>query len=192
MRRLKQLAPTVLVLAALAVAGVTLLTDHKSDFGTVPMPAGGSVDLPKGSVEVYYEDPPGQEQSNKLTDPVSFEVTPSGGGAPVAIEPTAKDGTSETQVQRSEDITSLGSIAKLDVPEAGTYFVRVSSGTAGASLDFGMDRFGAVAGRWELYAVLVGAALLIMLLPTSRRRGGGEEEELSWSSDARTPYATNR
>ena len=193
MRWIKQVVPTLLIVAALAVALVTLFTDHKSDYGSVS-PIGGSVELPKGTVKVFYEGAPGQRGSPKLAVPVSFQVVPAGGGAPVPLEPTAKNGTSETQVQRSEDITSLGSIAKLDVPAEGTYLVRVrSAGALGSSLSFGTDPFTAVVRRWEVFAVLFGLALLIAFIPgPGRWSRGREEEDVGWSSDPRAPYPSSR
>jgi len=194
MRWIKQAVPTLLVVAALAVALVTLLTDHEADYGTVPMPAGGSVELPKGTVKVFYADASAQAQSPRLAAPLSFEVVPAAGGAPLPIEPTAKTGTSDTQVQRSEDITSLGSIAKLDVPAEGTYSVRVrSAGVVGSSLSFGTDPLTAVARRWETFAVLFGLALLIAFLPMPGSWSRGREDEATgWSSDSRAPYASSR
>jgi hypothetical protein len=193
-RWLKQVVPTLLIVAALAVALVTLLTNHEADYGTVPMPAGGSVDLPKGTVKVFYADASTQSQSPRLAAPLSFEVVPAGGGDPVPIEATAKSGTSEAQVQRSEDITSLGSIAKLDVPAKGAYVVRVrSAGVVGSSLNFGTDPLTAVARRWEVFAVLFGLALLIAFVPGPGRWSRGREEEAAgWSSDPRAPYASSR
>ncbi len=193
MRWLKQVVPTLLVVAALAVALVTVFTDHKADYGSVP-PAGGEVDLPTGTVKVFYEGAPAQQGSPRLAVPVSFQVVPAGGGAPVPLEPTAKNGTSEVQAQRSEDITSRGSIAKMDVPAEGTYVVRMRSASApGSSLSFGTDPFTAVARRWELFAILLGLAVLIAFIPIPRGWGrGSEEEDTGWSSDSRAPYAANR
>jgi hypothetical protein len=193
-RWLKQVVPTLLVVAALAVALVTLLTNHDADYGNVPMPAGGSVELPKGTVKVFYDDELAQQGTTKLATPVSFEVVPAVGGAPVPLEPTAKSGTSETQVQRSEDITSLGSIAKLDVPEEGTYVVRVrSAGSVASSLTFGTDPLTAVARRWRLFAILFGLAVLIAFIPIPGGWGRGREgEETDWSSDPRAPYTASR
>ena len=187
---LKRFVPTLLILAAFAVALVTLLTNHESDYGSVPTPAGGSVELPKGTVKVFYEDASAAAENPRLAAPISFEVVPAGGRDPLPLEPTAKDGTSETQVQRSEDIASRGSIAKLDVPAEGTYVVRVrSAGAVGAPLDFGTDPFTAVAHRWKLFAVLFGLAVLLMIIPMHGRWGRGREEDTGWSSDARSPYA---
>jgi hypothetical protein len=187
---IKRVVPTLLVVAALAVALVTLFTNHEADYGTVPMPEGGSVDLPKGTVKVFYDDALAQQASTNLATPLSFEVVPAGGGAPVPLEPTAKSGTSETQVQRSEDVTSLGSVAKLDVPAEGTYLVRVSSaGAVGSSLNFGTDPLTAVVRRWQLFAILFGLAVLIVLIPAPGRWSRGREEEAGWSSDPRAPYA---
>jgi hypothetical protein len=188
MRWLKQFVPSLLVVAAFAVALATLLSGHENKYGTVPMPAGGAVGLPEGTVKVFYEGAPGQEGGTRLAAPLSFEVVPAGGGAPLPLEPTAKNGTSETQVQRSEDVTSLGSIAKLDVPEAGTYVVDVKSSGTISSLSFGVDPLTAVAQRWKLFAGLLGAALLLILVPMPRRHDRADDAP-GWSSDSRTPYA---
>jgi hypothetical protein len=187
MRWLKQLVPTLLILAAVGVALATLFSSHEDEYGSVPMPAGGSVELPEGTVKVFYTDAPGQTGS-RLAAPLSFEVVPAGGGDAVPLEPTAKNGTSETQVQRSEDITSLGSIAKLEVPQQGTYLVDVRSGGTISSLSFGIDPLTAVAHRWKLFAALLGAAVLLILVPMPRRDGRADDAP-GWSSDPRAPYA---
>jgi hypothetical protein len=97
-------------------------------------------------------------------------------------------------VQRSEDVTSLGSVAKLDVPAEGSYVVRVSSaGSVGSSLNFGTDPLTAVARRWRLFAILFGLAALIAFIPIPGGWGRGREgKETGWSSDPRAPYAANR
>ena len=188
MRWLKSLVPTLLIVAAIGVALVILFSNHEDDYGSVPMPAGGPVELPKGTVKVFFEDVRGEQGNPRLTAPLSFEVVRAGGGAPVPLEPTAKNGTSETQVQRSEDIGSLGSIAKLDVPDEGTYFVEVRSAGTASELNFGTDRFTAVARRWKLFAGLLGAALLLVLVPMPRRHPHSDDSP-GWSSDPRAPYA---
>jgi hypothetical protein len=98
------------------------------------------------------------------------------------------------QVQRSEDVNSFGSIAKLDVPAEGTYAVRMrSAGALGSSLSFGTDPFTAVVRRWELFAILLGLAILIAFIPRPGRWSRGrEEEDAGWSSDPRAPYPSSR
>jgi hypothetical protein len=188
MRWLKQIIPTLLVLAAAAVVLFTLFSNHESDYGRVTLPPGGTVELPKGTVKVFYEDA-SQLPDPKLAAPLSFQVFPAAGGAPIELEPTAKSGTSETQVQRSEDPSSLGSVAKLKVPAEGTYLVRgTSTGVAGSALTFGTDPITAVIRRWELLAILLGAAALVAFIPLPGGRRG-TDESAGWSSDPRAPYA---
>jgi hypothetical protein len=187
MSALKRILPTVLVLAAVAVVIVTLLSSHDSKYGEVPLPAGGTVELPKGTVKVFLEEPTHSTDSD-LAVPLSFQVT-SADGVPVPLEATAKDGSGAALTQRSEEVTEFGSVAKLDVPEEDSY--RVSGGEqapAGSSLTFGIDSLAAVVDRWRLLAVLLGGAVVIALLPGPRRSPTADEAS-GWSSDPRTPYA---
>jgi hypothetical protein len=96
-------------------------------------------------------------------------------------------------VQRSETLGELGSVGKLDVPNAGTYVVSGSSGRPPgiSSLSFGTNAGAALADRWRLLAGLLGAAFLITLipLPRHRKRWGEADEPTGWSSDPTAPYA---
>jgi hypothetical protein len=187
MSALKRILPPLLGFAAVAVVLVTLLSNHESDYGEVPLPAGGTVELPKGTVKVFLEEPSHSTDAD-LAAPLSFQVT-SAAGMPVPLEPTAKDGTSEALTDRSEGVAEFGSVANLKVPEDGSY--RVSAGSqapAGSSLTFGTDPLDAVADRWRLLAILIGAAVLIALLP-GPPRSRTTDEASGWSSDPRTPYA---
>jgi hypothetical protein len=189
MRALKRLIPPLLLAAAAAVVLFTLLGDHKSDYGRVPVPPGGTVELPEETVTVYFEEA-GPASEGVLAAPLSIRVTPAAGGSAIELEPTANGGTSETLVQPSENLNALGSVAKLDVPADGPY--RISGGSAalaGSSLTFGTDPLTAVARRWELLAILLGAAVLVALIPLPRRGGGHAAEATGWSSDPRSPYA---
>jgi hypothetical protein len=193
MRWIKHIVAPLLVVAALAVAIATVFADHASDYGTVSLPQGGIVDLPKGTVKVFYGEA-GQRSSttHRLTAPLSFEVRPAGGGAPLPEEPTAKDGTGELETERSQELGSPGSVANIEVPAAGAYLVRGSAGrpAGGSYLTFGTDPLGAVLHRWKLFAGLLGGALLVILIPIPRRRPHDWAEGPSgWSSDPRAPYA---
>jgi hypothetical protein len=192
MRWLKHIVPTLLVIAAIAVALATLFSDHRSDFGAVALPEGGTVELPKGTVKVFYEEPDqAQGTTAPLSAPLTFAVTPVAGGPALDEKPTAKEGTSDTEVQRSEDVGSLGSVANIEVPAEDSYVVRGSSGgPAGSSLTFGTSPAGAVVRRWHLLAGLLLAALLVALIPLPSGRGRYDEgSDPTWSSDSRFPYA---
>jgi hypothetical protein len=188
MHWLKHIVPPLLVIAALGLVLATLFSDHSSDYGSAPLPQGGKVELPKGTVKVFYDEP-GEVQDSALSSPLTFAVTPAGGGPALEEKPTSKEGTSDAEVQRSQDVGSLDSVANIEVPAEGTYVVSGSSGRS-ASLTFGTSPFGAVVRRWELLAGLLLAALLVAFipLPASRRRYG-DASESGWSSDSRFPYA---
>jgi hypothetical protein len=194
MRFLKQMTPALLVLAAIGIVMATVFTDHSSDYGQVSLPEGGTVDLPEGTVTIYYEQLGASTQEiRKLSEPLTFQVTPAGGGAALPEKPTGDSGNGELQTSRSETIGKLGSVAEIDVPSAGSYAVRGSSGLpAGSSyLTFGTTAFDAVARKWRTLAALVGAAILAWLIPTPRRRHRYDDEPgaAGWSSDPRSPYA---
>jgi hypothetical protein len=194
MRWLKQITPALLVLAAIGVALATVLTDHSSDYGQVSLPEGGTVELPEGTVIVFYDELGSSTQATrKLSAPLDFKVAPAGGGAALPEKPTADNGTGEFQTTRSEDIGQLGSVAEVEVPSSGNYVVSGSSGrSAGSSyLTFGTTAFNAVVRKWHTLAALVGAAILVMLLPTPRRRHRYDDAPgaAGWSSDPRSPYA---
>ena len=193
MHWIKHITVPLLVLAAFAVALATVFSDHAADYGTVSLPQGGVVELPSGSVKVFYkegDDPPAP--TTKLAAPLSFEVTPSGGGAPLEETPTTKSGSAEFETERSADIGSPGSVADLEVPAEGSYLVRGSSGqpAGAASLTFGTDPLGAVLRRWKLLAGLLLGAVLVAAVPLPRRRPHDEAAGPSgWSSDPTAPYA---
>jgi hypothetical protein len=188
MHAVKRIVPVLLVLAVIAVVLVTLLSDHESEYGSVPLPAGGTVELPEGSVQVFFDEAGGGDEP-ELAAPLSFQVAPAGGGPPVELEATAKGSNSEVQFRRSEEISTQGSVAKLEIPEQGDYAVSGGqNAAAGSSLTFGTSPFGAVAERWQLLAGLLGAAVLIALIPLDRRRSSGADPA-GWSSDPRPPYA---
>lgn len=186
MRWLKDIAPPALVVAAFAVALAMLLSDHSSDYGRVALPQGGAVELPEGSVTVFYDEP-GADPSRPLAHAVTFSVAPAAGGPPLEEKPTSKDGDVTNGVERSEDVGSLGSVAKLDVPASGSYVVTGRPGLpAGSSLSFGTNAFGAIARhRWLLGGLLL-AALIVALIPAPPRR---HRADAGWSSDSRAPYA---
>jgi hypothetical protein len=193
MRWIKHITVPLLVLAAFAVGIATVFSDHAADYGTVSLPEGGVVELPSGTVKVFYKEvgePPAP--TDKLSAPLSFEVIPAGGGVPLEETPTAREGNAELETQRSTDVGSPGSVADIEVPADGSYLVRGSSGQpAGASyLTFGTDPLGAVVRRWKLLAGLLIASALVALIPMPRRRPHDEAAGPSgWSSDPTAPYA---
>jgi hypothetical protein len=193
MRWLKHTTSVLLVLAAAAVVLATAFSGHSDDYGQVGLPKGGTVDLPKGTVTVFFKELGQKDPIRQLDAPLSFQVVPAGGGQPLKETPTA-GGTSEVEVQRSEQIGSLGSVAKVDVPEAGDYIVSGSADHAsgGSFLTFGTDPGTAALHRWKLLAGLLGAALLLTLIPTPRRSKQWEDElgPSGWSSDPTAPYTT--
>jgi hypothetical protein len=196
MHWIKHITVPLLVLAAFAVAVATVFSDHAADYGTISLPQGGLVELPSGTVKVFYEEGgDARAPTARLSAPLSFEVTPAGGGAPLEETPTAKEGTAELETQRSTDVGSPGSVADIEVPAEGSYLVSGSSGQpAGASaLTFGTDPLGAVIRRWKLLAGLLIAAVLVALVPLPRRRSHDEAAGPSgWSSDPSTPYARSQ
>jgi hypothetical protein len=193
MRWIKNITVPLLVLAAAAVAVATVFSNHDDDYGAVALPAGGVVELPSGTVKVFYkEGDEAREITARLAAPLRFEVTPAAGGPPLEETPTAKEGSAELETQRSADVGSPGSVADIEVPAEGSYLVSGSSGQpAGASsLSFGTGPLGAVARRWKLIAGLLIGAVLVALVPLPRRRPDDEAAGPSgWSSDPTAPYA---
>jgi hypothetical protein len=194
MRWLKHIVSIGLLVAAVAVALVTALSDHSDDYGQVPLPGGGVVQLPEGRVVVYLSQlGDGNDPIRQVNTPYTFEVLPLDGGPPVPVA-SANGAPSATATQRSETIGELGAVAKLDVPVAGAYRVEGSGdlqvGTS--SLKFGTNAGAAIADRWKLLAGLIGAAILIALIPVPRGKRRWEDETdapTGWSSDPRAPYA---
>jgi hypothetical protein len=193
MRWLKSVISAGLVLAALAVAISTGLSDHSDDYGQVGLPQGGVVHLPDGKVTVFYSQLGDNSDPLKQNSvPLGFAVvsTDTGAAVPIASENGAQSASSVT---RSETVGDLGAVAKLDVPTAGDYTVRGSTdlpaGTA--FLKFGTNAGAALLSRWRLLAGLVLAAFLIALIPTPRHHKRWEDEggaPSGWSSDPRAPY----
>jgi hypothetical protein len=193
MRWLKHTTSVLLVVAAAAVVLATAFSGHSDDYGQAQLPEGGTVDLPKGTVTVFFKELGQTDPIHQPNATLSFQVEPAGGGPAINETPTA-GGTSEVEVQRSENIGELGSVAKLDVPEAGAYVVSGSahSATGESFLTFGTNPGAAVVDRWRLLAGLLGGALLITLIPTPRRSKRWEDElgPSGWSSDPTAPYTT--
>ena len=195
MRWLKHTLSTFLLIAAVAVAIATALSEHSDDYGAVALPQGGAVELPAKTVTVFYEEP--GTGANSIHEPRglgAFRVTPAGGGEPLPIRATGSDASeSEVTVQRSETIGELGAVAKIDVPEEGFYVVtgRLTQPGATSSLTFGTSAGAAVIDRWRLLAGLVGGAFLLTLIPVPKpgRRWPEENAPVGWSDDPRAPYA---
>jgi hypothetical protein len=180
--------------AAAGIALVTVLSDHSDDYGEVPMPQGGVVDLPEGKVTVFLKQI--GDSSNPIRQvktPFGFEVVPLGGGVPVPVS-SQNDAPAAEAVTRSESIGELGSVAKLEVPAEGEYRVNGSGEFVPGSsfLDFGTNAGDALLKRWKLIVGLIIAALVIGILPTPRHRRRSEDEggaPVGWSNDPRAPYA---
>src|SRR4051794_16069054 len=193
MRWLKNTISVVLVVTAAGIALSTGLSNHNDDYGQVPLPQGGVVELPAGTTTVFFRElGDGSDPIRQLSAPLTFQAVPAGGGPAVAMK-AVNGGTPGTAVNRSETIGELGAVAKLEIPSTGPYQVTGSSGLAAGSsfLEFGTNPGSAVLDRWKLLAGLVLAAILIGFIPTPRPRRRWEEEHgpSGWSSDSRAPYA---
>ena len=185
---------TISALMALVAVGILLavgFSDHSGDYGKVSLPQGGIVELPAGTVTVFdrFQGDPSEYEQN--TAGLSFQVTPVGGGPPVAAKVEGGAGSSD-QVQRTETIGEFGALAKLDVPAVGSYEVTGTSDLApgAVNLDFGTNAGSALLARWKLIAGLLVGAFVLSLIPVPRsgRRWGGAPDP-AWSSDPRAPYA---
>jgi hypothetical protein len=194
MRWLKGMISLVLVVAAVAVVLTTVLSDHSDDYGQVSLPSGGVVELPKGTVTVFFTQiGESSDPIQQLNGPLSFAVVPAGGGQPIPMH-AVNSQTPAAGTERSETVGELGAIAKLDVPASGAYMVSGSSSAAAGTsfLKFGTNAGDALAHRWKLLAGLLGAALLLMLIPVPKGPRRWEDETQAptgWSSNPRAPYA---
>jgi hypothetical protein len=193
MRWLRNIVSAGLLLGAATIALSTGLSDHADDYGQTPLPQGGVVQLPEGSVTVYLKQLGDTDPIRQVNVPFGFQVTPVAGGAPVPVS-SQDDAPAASAVQRSETIGELGSVAKLDVPAAGAYRVSGSGDLVPGSsfLEFGTNAGAALLDRWRLLAGMVVAAIVIALLPMPRPRRRWQDEAgppSGWSNDPRAPYA---
>src|SRR5262245_35593622 len=85
MRWLKPLISIGLVVAAGAVALSTGLSNHEDDYGQVPIPPGGTLELPKGSVTIFFHELGDQTQLRQVDAPLAFQVVPVSGGPAVSL-----------------------------------------------------------------------------------------------------------
>jgi len=172
MHALRRIFPTLMALGGLVFILVTLLTDHKSEYGQVKLPRGGVVTLPTGGAKVFVG--AGDAGSPSLPAALSFQVVPVGGGQPLAIEPTGAEGTPDALATRSQAIGAAGAVADLEIPSAGRYAVNGRMGDSPTVLSFGETPFSAVLGEWRIWGGLIAAAFLISLIPIDRvgRRSG--------------------
>jgi hypothetical protein len=180
-RSLKQMVFWALLIAAFAVVVTTALGDHEAEHGSLTLPPGGTVELPEGTVKVFYDEGGEAATGTALNAPLRFQVVPAAGGAPLTNQSTSSSATS-TGTQRSEDLISRGSVAKLEVPSEGEYVVTGGNGVAPGVIKFGTDPFSAVTDRWRLLAVLLGGALLVTFIPVPRTRGSGHQDAV-WAAD---------
>jgi hypothetical protein len=193
MRWLKHTISILLLLAAAGVVLATAFSDHSDDYGQVPLPEGGTVQLPEGKVTVYYRMSGDAADPDVSTHGLAFRVTPVGGGQPISLA-LAGGQTSDVSVIRKETIGEHDAIAKLDVPAAGEYVVQGSTSLAPgtAHLEFGTNAGSAVLEKWKLLAGLLLGALLLAVIPVPRSGRRWEDpaaEPSGWSSDPRAPYA---
>jgi hypothetical protein len=190
MRWLKHIVSLGLVIAAAGIALSTGLSDHSGDYGRVPLPEGGVVDLPAGTVVVYYTQVgDGSDPIRVLTQPLTFQAVPVDGGPAVPMR-TQGGASPDVAVQRSQTIGELGAVAKLDVPSAGLYRISGSTNLAAdtSSLKFGTNAGTALVSKWKLLAGLLVGAFLITLIPVPRRHHEESGAPLGWSSNPRSPY----
>jgi hypothetical protein len=191
MRWLKRTISALLALVAVGIIVAVGFSEHSGDYGRVSLPQGGVVHLPKGQVTVFDRftgDPTEYEQN---TAGLTFQVTPVGGGTPIAAKLENGD-VSDTQVQRTETIGEFGAVAKLKVPSTGEYEVTGTSNLAPGAvyLDFGTNAGSALLARWKLIAALLAAAFILSVIPVPRSgRRLGRATDPTWSSDPRAPYA---
>jgi hypothetical protein len=194
MRWLKHIISVAMVIVAAGIALSTALSDHSDDYGRVSLPQGGVLELPKGTVTVFYNQlGEGSDPIRQLDTPLTIQAAPVGGGPAVPVVPVNGE-TPVAAVSRSETIGELGAVAKLRVPASGAYMV---SGTtdlpAGTSLlKVGTNAGAALISRWKLLAGLLIGAFLIVLIPVPRHARRWEDERdapTGWSSDPRAPYA---
>jgi hypothetical protein len=193
MRWLKSMISVLLVIAAAAVVLVTALSDHSDDYGQVPLPEGGVLQLPEGTVTVFYSQlGDSSDPIQQLSVPLSIQVTPVSGGAAVPVT-SANDKTPEVATQRSETVGELGAVAKLHIPTAGAYMVSGTTNLASGSsfLKLGTNAGTAVVNKWHLLAGLLIAAFLLAIIPVPKgpRRWDQGDAPKGWSSDPRAPYA---
>jgi hypothetical protein len=191
MRWLKHTTVVVLLLVAAGVALSTAFSDHDDDYGRVTLPQGGAVKLPQGQVKVFLRQDGQAVDTSQLSAPITLQIVPATGGAPLKTSATV-EGTNDLELQRSEDLGSLGSVADVDVPAEGEYVISGSAGQSTTTLTLGTTAGQALINKWHLLAALVGAALLISLIPVPRRRSSWDQTESGWSSDPTSPYAKAR
>ena len=168
-RDLKRMIFWGLVIAAGVVVVTTAVGNHEADYGELTLPPGGTVELPEGTVKVFYEEGGQALNGRSLQAPLRFQVVPAAGGAPITSSSTTSSATG-AGTERSEDVISRGSVAKLDVPSEGDYVVTGGNGVAPGVIKFGTDPLAAVVKRWHLLAGLLLAALVISFLPAPHTR----------------------
>src|SRR5262249_35513776 len=121
MRWLKNTTVALLLAAAAAIALATALGDHSDDYGQVSLTQGGRVQLPRGTVRVSYRAPGESAGNSQLANPLSPQIVPAGGGAP--LRESTDNGTGDLVLASNEDVSTLGAHADVDVPVAGAYAV---------------------------------------------------------------------
>src|SRR3954470_14530701 len=85
MNWLKPILVFGLLIAAAGVALAAGLSNHNDDFGTVGLPQGGTIHLPKGDATIFYKETGATDKIAQVSVPLTFAVTPAGGGDPLTI-----------------------------------------------------------------------------------------------------------
>jgi hypothetical protein len=123
----------VLTASGLAVGLPPLFSADHDEYGRVPIPGKGDVDLPEGEVVVFYED--GSSPADGFFSPpeVDWRIRPGDGGKPLELD---GDANRESNVR---DDRSWADIEGLDVPADGDYSVEVRqvAGGPNPTLTFG-------------------------------------------------------
>ena len=199
MRRLRWIAPLVLVIGAIAafvffIAGIFLTLGDNDRYGKLRgVPGEGVVELPQGKVLVYYEERAGLPSDSSLNAPGDLRIRVR---SLASREPVAVESVGSRSVYQYNDLDGV-SVAELDLPAEGRYSVvaRGAQGrpfpdralTFGASLDIGalFLRSGAIFG----IALLVSLVLLGLGLGARRPPRPAPAAPVGTAGGSYPPYA---
>jgi hypothetical protein len=162
------------VLVMVGLIGGASDTDR---YGRVPIPGRGTLELPAGTVSVFYEVP----GNSKVSAPpgLGYSVTPSGGGPPLETRP----GGGGERV--TEGGTTRVGYSKVEVEAAGSYAVASSlqgGASPGAALAFGDSLGGEILDQlkkalWGLAGLALAAVVALATL--ARRSLIGRDEQVT-------------
>ena len=165
-RRLALLAVVVGTAAgiALGVVGCIQGVDDADEYGRVPLPGEGALDLPADDVALYYESHVDLGENDSLDVPDGLRVV-------AQRENTKVRSKKVLQNQISTDNRALREFGKLEIPRAGRYRVTVRSRQGGSyspAVTFGKGQLGNL-GESAARTLIpmgagLGAALLCLLL----------------------------